>query len=187
GVEQPRVSGEGPLEQSQGGGLFPLAGPEQLDVQNQRQVLADQLADRRPVIVLGDRLPLDRDRAGLALAAAALAAGEQLMAVDGREGVALAVDQRLVPLEAMDDVAEESPQGLTAHQGIDAADGVDAGGLGAEEAPQPRGEAKVLLQAVEAAAAGGEEGEAPGEDCRGRDPRTGPGVSQTGEVRGESE
>ena len=109
------------------------------------------------------------------------------MAIDRREGVALAVDQRLVPLEPMDDVAEESPQGLTVHQGIDAADGVDAGGLGAEEAPQPRGEAEVLLQAVEAAAAGGEEGEAPGEGRRGRDPRTGPGVGQAGEVLGEPE
>ena len=186
-VEEPRVSGEDPFEQPLGGGLFPLAGPEQLDVQDQRQVLADQLADRRLVIVFGDRLPLDRDRAGLALRAAALAAGEQLVAVDRREVVALAVDQRLVPLEPMDDVAEESPQGLAVHQGIDAADGVDAGGLGAEEAPQPRGEAEVLLQAVEAAAAGGEEGQAPGEGRRGRDLRTGPGVGQAGEVLGESE
>ena len=72
------------------------------------------------------------------------------------KAVALAVDQRLVPLETMDDVAEESPQGLTVHQGIDAADGVDAGGLGAEEAPQPRGEAEVR---GEGGGGGGGEGE----------------------------
>ena len=119
-------------------------------------------------------------------AAAALAAGEELVAVDGREAVALAVGQRLVPLEAMDDVAEELPQGPAVHQGIDAADGVDAGGLGADEAPQPRGDAEVLLQAVEAAAAGGEEGEGPGEGRRGRDAEDGSGSRSGWGSRSES-
>ena len=55
-VEEARVIGEHPLEQPLGGGLFPLAGPEQLDVQDQRQILADQMADHPLVIVFGHRL-----------------------------------------------------------------------------------------------------------------------------------
>src|SRR5262249_55212795 len=127
-VEEPRVIDEDPLEQPLGGRLFPFAGAEQLGIQDQGQILADQLADRRLVIVFGDRLLLDHDGAGLAGGAAALAAGEELMAIDGREIVALAVGQRLVPLEAMGDVAKESPERSAVHPGTGAADGVEPGG-----------------------------------------------------------
>ena len=45
------------------------------------------------------------------------------------------------------------------------------GTSGSHDAAQPRGDAQVLLQAVEAAAASGEEGEDAGEGCGGGDLR----------------
>src|SRR5262249_11142275 len=134
----------------------------------------------------GDRLPLDRDGAGLTVGAAALAAGEELMAIDGREIIALTGDQRLVPLEPVGDVAEGLPERPAAHQGIEAASGGDAGWAGADEAPESGRDAEILLQAVEAAAAGGEEGERGREGRGGLDPGTGPRVSQGGGSLGES-
>ncbi len=108
-IEESRVMGEHAFEQPLGGGLFTLAGPEQLDVQDQGKVLADQVADHPLVIVFRHRLPIDGERARLALRAAALPAGKELMAVDRRDVPAFMAGQRLVPLEPVGDVAEDLP------------------------------------------------------------------------------
>src|SRR5262249_61857840 len=80
----------------------------------------------------------------------------------------------------------EVPHRVAVQQRIDAADGVDARGLGADEAPQSRRDAEILLQAVEAPAAGGEEDERGGEGRGGLDAGTGPRVGQGGEPFAES-
>src|ERR1700733_15479196 len=73
-VEESRVMGKHALEQSLGSGLFSLAGLEQLDVQDQGEALADQVADPPLVIVFRHRLPIDGEHACLAMRAAALSA-----------------------------------------------------------------------------------------------------------------
>ena len=82
---------------------------------------------------------------------------------------------------------EVGPQRRAVHAGIDAADGVDARGPTAHQAAQPRGDAQVLFQAVEAAAAGGEEGEPAGEGRGGRDAGPSAGVGQGGESSAQAE
>ena len=171
-IEESRVMGEDALKEPLGGGRFSLAGPEQLDVQDQGQALADQVADHPLVIVFRHRLPGDGEHAALAIRAAPLATGEELMAIDRRGVPAFMAGERLVALEPVGDVAEHLPQRRAVHQRIDAADGVHAGDPGSHDAAQPRGDAQVLLQAVEAAATSGEEGEDTGEGRRGGDLRT---------------
>ena len=129
-VEESRVVGEHALEQPLGGGLFSLAGLEQLDIQDQGEALADQVADHPLVIVFGYRLPIDDEGARLALRATALPTGKELMAVDRRDIPAFMAGQCLVPLEPVGDIAEDLPQRLAIHQLIDTADGVDTGDCG---------------------------------------------------------
>ena len=73
-------------------------------------------------------------------------------------------------------------------QGVDAADGVDAGRLRADQAAQPRGEVdEVLFQAVEAGAVAGEQGEDAGEDGGAGDLRLLARVGEQGQQFAEVE
>jgi len=99
-VEESRVLSEHPLEQPLGGSLFALAWADQLDVQDQRQILPDQMADHSLVIVFPHRFSLDRQGATLAVRAPALPAGKELVAVDCRHQPALTGRQGLVPFDS---------------------------------------------------------------------------------------
>ena len=54
GVEVAGVVGEDPLQQALGGRHFSLAGPLELHIQGNGQILANQMADHATVIVFGD-------------------------------------------------------------------------------------------------------------------------------------
>ena len=140
------------------------------------------MADHPLVIVFRHRLPGDGEHAGLAIRAAPLPTGEELVAIDRRGVPAFMAGERLVAFEPVGDVAEHLPQRLAMHQLIDAADGVDAGDPGPHDAAQPRGDAEVLLQAVEAAATSSEEGKDTGKGRRGGDLRTGASIGQVGQL-----
>ena len=103
------------------------------------------------------------------------------MAVHRRDVPALVTGQRLVPFEWVGDVADQVPQGLAVHQGIDTAQGVDAGDLRPHDAAEPGGDAQVRLQVIETATAGGEEREGTGEGRGDGDLGTEPGIGQGGE------
>ena len=145
------------------------------------------MADHPLVMVLGHRLAIDGERAGLALRAAALAAGEELVAVDRGDIPALDAAERLVPLEPVGDVGEVGPQRRAAHAGIDPADGVNARGPTAHQAAQPPGDAQVPFQGVEAAAAGDEEDQPADEGGGRRDTGPSAGVGQGGEPSAQAE
>src|SRR5262249_59095592 len=117
-----------------------------------------------------------------ALRAAAVAALEELVAIDGDHLEVVAVLQGLVAFEAAVDLHQHLAQAGAVGQGVDPAERVDAGGPRADQAAQARGEAdEVLLEAVEALAVAAEQGEDAGEDTGAWDLRSLARVGEEGQ------
>jgi hypothetical protein len=90
------------------------------------------------MIILHDLLAADGEGALLALRTAALARGEEFVAIDGGDLEVVAIGEGLVAFEAVVDLYQDLPQAGAVRQGVDAAERIDAGRSRADQAAQPR-------------------------------------------------
>ena len=123
-----------------------------------RQVVADQVADHAAVIILRHLSVLELDLPGLAIRAAAFAAGEEFMAIHGHQHLRSPPRPRALLRRTRWLIADEHPPELVAVQlGVHEAHRVGAGRSWNRLSPAAARDAAIFFQAVQAGALGGEQ------------------------------